>query len=285
VSRAKRPPKLETRVADAPATPTPTIEKLLERARVAGAGASGPSPNELRRAVDRIVAGDRSALGALAPMPGLGAIEVWSAITEIFGATADAAVIDATRTVAALQAATARVRAVAVAGGRIAVATARPASLLTLHLAFARVAAALGADVCDLADFGPMRADGRAARSLRWIGDVAVVTDGDALCATHDAGVGEEWMFAIRRPTLAITDGPFAQVALEHGVEVVALAGLDQVPLAVAARRDGRAIVVPVHTDRPSRAYRVLEACVLEALLDGAGGAAGQVTALSDVEL
>ncbi len=61
------------------------------------------------------------------------------------------------------------------------------------------------------------------------------------------------------RPALVVADGPFAEVAWEHGIEVVALAGLDRPALAVAARRDGRALIVPMRTDRPARAYSPIE--------------------------
>jgi mRNA-degrading endonuclease toxin of MazEF toxin-antitoxin module len=71
-------------------------------------------------------------------------------------------------------------------------------------------------------------------------------------------------MFAMPRPALVIADGPFAEVAWESGVEVVALAGLDRLALAVAtatARRE-TGVVVPLCTDRAARAYRVLEELV-----------------------
>ena len=42
------------------------------------------------------------------------------------------------------------------------------------------------------------------------------------------------------RPALVVADGPFADVAWEAGIDVIALAGLDRPALAVAANRDGR---------------------------------------------
>ena len=38
--------------------PPPTVEALVERAKIAGAGGAGPGPTELRRNVERLVAGD-----------------------------------------------------------------------------------------------------------------------------------------------------------------------------------------------------------------------------------
>jgi hypothetical protein len=131
--------------------------------------------------------------------------------------------------------------------------------LLTLHLAFAALVRDNDGELIDLADFGPIRADGRTSRWLRWVGGVAVVTDGRTLCATADGEAAREWLFAMPRPALVVADGPFVEVAWEGGIEVVALAGLDRPALALAANRDGRDVVVPVRTDRPARAYRVLE--------------------------
>ncbi|HEV7523894.1 MAG TPA: phosphatase [Acidimicrobiia bacterium] len=258
-----RPPRLEVRVGESRPAPAPTPELLVERSKLAGAGVPGPGPTEFRRTVERLVLGDRRALGELAPMEGLTAPDAWAAVTNAFGATASAAVIDPARTVAAARAAAARVRAVAATGARIALATSAPASLLTLHLAFAGLARAAGAEVVDLADFGPIRADGRTPRWLRWLGGVAVVSDGRALCDTRDGEAAREWLFSIPRPALVVADGAFAEVACETGIEVVAFAGLDRLSLAVAAAR-GRGTIVPLHTDRPARAYGVIEDLVDE---------------------
>ena len=88
----------------------------------------------------------------------------------------------------------------------------------------------------DLADFGPIRADGRTPRWLRWIGGVAVVSDG-ARAVRHARRRGGARV-DVRDPAAGarVADGPFAEVAWERGIEVVALAGLDRPGLAVAGR-------------------------------------------------
>jgi histidinol phosphate phosphatase hisN-like protein len=260
VSRSKnRPPHLEPAVPVAHEAAPPTPEARLEQAKVAGAGGSGPGPTELRRLLERMAVNDRRSLGELGPMPGLSTDEAWVAVTATYGATPTAATIDVARTLDATRRAAARIVEVGKAGARIAVATTRPASLLTVHMAWARLASAVGANVVDLADFGPIRADGRTPRWLRWIGSVAVVSDGRALCDTADGEAGREWMFAVPRPSLVVADGPFAEVAWEAGIEVIALAGLDRPGLAVAAARAGRALVVPMRTDRAARGYAPIE--------------------------
>jgi Phosphatase len=265
VSRARnRPPKLESHTGASQPTPPPSLETRLERSKIAGAG-SGPGPTEFRRMVEGLASGERRALGELGPIARITPADAWISIKSVFGATPDAPVIDAACTLAATRVAAARVRAVAESGTRVAFATAHPASLLPLHLAFAAVARSHGAEIVDLPDFGPFRADGRTPRRLRWVGGVAVVSDGDALCATRDGEPAREWTFAIPRPALVVADGVFAEVAWESGIEVVAFAGLDRPGLAVAAARTGRATVVPLRTDRPARAYTLLEDVVRRA--------------------
>ena len=257
---SNRPPKLESRVGESRPAPPPTLEARVDRAKIAGPAASGPGPTELRRNIDRLALGDRGALRELAPIAGLTAVDAWEEVARAFGASPEVAAIDAARTVAAVRAAAARVRVVAsTPGARVAVATANPASLLTVHLAFAGLARGRGADVVDLVDFGPIRADGRTPRWLRWVGGVAVVSDARSLCDTRDGEAAREWMFAIPRPSLVVADGPFAEVAWESGGEVVALTGLDRPGLAIAAARGGRGTIVPMHTDRPARSYAVIE--------------------------
>jgi hypothetical protein len=257
-SRARsRPPRLEPRTGNVRPAPPPTPAQLLERARVAGVE-MGVGARELRSGVERTVAGDRRTLGQLAPVMGLSLVEAWDTIAAVFGATADRPQIDPMRTLTAFDRAIQRARGVAAAGGAIAFATARPASLFSLHAAIARTARAAGAAVDSYADAGPLRADGRSPRWVRWIEGVAVVTDGASMLGTNDGEPAREWLFLTPRPALAVVDGPYAEVAFEAGIEVVVLAGLDRVALGIAAGRSSRATVVPMRTDRPPGAYEHL---------------------------
>jgi hypothetical protein len=193
-------------------------------------------------------------------------VEAWSAVATVFGATPETPTIDAGRTIALAHHAAARLRQVATAGGRIAFATAAPASLLGVYGALVGVARAAGATVEDSADVGPIRADGRHPRWLRWIDGVAVVTDTRSLFETRDGTAAREWMFVIPRPQLVVADGPFAEVAWEAGVEVVAFAGLDHCPLAVAAARGRRCSLVPMRVDRAPAAYQPVIAAFADPL-------------------
>jgi hypothetical protein len=249
VSKSRnRPPHLEPRVGPQFVVPPPSLEEVLERSHVAGSSATS-SPSELRRFVER-AAGDRV---HSAPLD-----DAWASVERVYGATISEPNIDPALTVSAAREAVARISAVAEVNGRVALATSLPASLLTFHLALARFARISGADVADGDDAGPMRVDGRADRYLRWVDGVAVVTDRQSLCTVRALEAAQEWLFMIPRPALVIADGPYAEVAVDAGIEVIALAGLEHCSLAVGSGKNRRCLVVPMWTDRAPGAYRPL---------------------------
>jgi Phosphatase len=262
MSKARnRPPRLESKIGRQEISPPPTLPELLERAHVAGrAAVTGPS--ELRRMVER-AAIDR-------PQPVL-LDEAWAAVHDVFGSTSEAPAIDPNLTIAAASRAVARIAEVAGRGAPIALATSRPASLLTVHLALARLARISGGDVIQGDDSGPLRVDGRTARVIRWVDGVAVVTDGNDLCSTRGTEAPLEWLFLIPRPALVVADGPYADVAIDAGIEVIAPAGLDHCTLAVGRSRDRNCSVIPMWTDCPPDAYRPLLEVALTAALSPNG--------------
>jgi hypothetical protein len=265
MARARsRPPRLESRAGETRPAPPPTIEQLLDRAKVTGRSGM-PGTTELRNTIERAVAGDRAALGLLRGFPGATIVDAWAAVTAEFGATARDPMIDASITLAAARRVGAKLGVGATAGQRVAFATASPASLLPLHLAMARLVRDAGGIVPEQDDAGPLRVEGRAARWLRWIDGVAVVTDRRSLLAAADGEAARELMFVLERPALVVADGAFAEAAWEAGVEVVALAGLDRCALALAAHAGDRATLLPLRTDRPSVSYRPLLEVLQEA--------------------
>jgi hypothetical protein len=192
------------------------------------------------------------------PIEGLTDLDVWNAVDAVFGASSAHPTIDPTCALDAAARAGDRIRRVAATGARIACVTSRPASLLGVHLAVARMAREAGGDLIEQLDAGPFRADGRTARALRWTDGVATVTDGRSLLATTDDESAREWLFVIPRPALVVADGPFAEAAWDAGIEVVAFAGLDRAGLGVAAMRSNRCTLVPCRTDRAPAAYAPL---------------------------
>jgi hypothetical protein len=239
------------------------LRELLKRGRVAGR-----SPRfgreEVLAIARRIAVGSPRALLGAAPLGDITTAQATEAICAVYGWEGDGprARIAASRTIEGFDDACARLLEVARAGGRIAFATARPASLLPLYQDLAAVAADSGAEVVD----GVESAGFGSGRRLRWLEHVAVVSDGLALLGEDDPAAGEELLFTVARPDLVVADRGFAGAALGAGLEVVAFADLDAAVFAVAAHR-GRAVrVVPLDERRPPAAYAPLRDRLAELL-------------------
>ena len=179
------------------------------------------------------------------------------AMTSVFGWKGDGprARIAPSHTVAGFTAACERVLEVARAGGRLAFATSRPASLFVVHRALAAAADQAGGQVLEAEECGPI---GHRGERIWWLDGVAMITDGEGLLGEESVQAADELLFTLPRPDLVVADRAFAGVALAAGLEVVAFADLDAVALAVAAWR-GRAIrLVPLNERRPPNAYTPL---------------------------
>jgi hypothetical protein len=233
------------------------VQEELVRARVSGPG-STPGPSEIRRLVERAAERDPAVL----------LDDAWAEVEAVFGATLASPHIDPDLAIAAARRAVRKIVEVASTGARISLATSRPASLITFYLALARLARISGGDVADDEDSSPLRVDGRASRAIRWVDGVAMVTDGDALCGTRGLEAPQEWLFLVPRPALAVADGPYADAALDAGVDVIALGGLEHCSLAVDRRRGRPCTVVPLWPDREPAAYRPLIEVALAAAVE-----------------
>lgn len=253
--RRDRPPRLDDPTPRHPAAPTPprppTLRSLVVARRLAGPH-TRLGRAEIAAVVARLAAGNPEATLGL----DLGRItrdEAWAALDAGWGYTGDGprASIDPERTIAGTASAALRLRAVAAAGGRVALATGRPASLLATYRALATWLSGQGAEVLAYEAFGPLA----GGRSLWWLDGVATVTDGASILADDGQTSGEEWLFAVGRPDLVVADRGFAAAALAADLETVAFADLDAVVLGVAARRDRPVRLVPLDDRRPPEAY------------------------------
>jgi hypothetical protein len=90
---------------------------------------------------------------------------------------------------------------------------------------------------------------------VRFVDGVACVTDGESLLAVRGHEAPSELEFCLPRPGLVCADGVFAAHFAAAGVPVVALGGLDMLPLAVAAGRGAPITVVPLDVCRLPAAY------------------------------
>jgi hypothetical protein len=254
---SRLPPKLPDHT-DAPGAShererEPNLRELLKQEHVAGRSLRF-GRDEVLGVMRNVVQGTPSALLGFPGFPALTNEHVEAAVEAVYGWDGDGprARIAPGRTVDGFTTAVARVLEVARSGGRVTFATARPAALLPLHRRLAARAAAEGARLLaarETSGFGP------AARRVRWIDHVAVLTDGAALLADSSTEAAEEWLFTLPRPDLVVADHLYAGVAAASGLEVVAFADLDAVALAVASWQ-GRAVrVVPLDDRRPPAAY------------------------------
>jgi hypothetical protein len=251
--------------------------------RVAGP-APGPkkpsAPSPARRLIEAGVCGPHLRLGRgevlaaarrLAGHPGalhldgepVTADEVRDAIADAAGPFNGARVaIDPDRVLVAASRAGNRLGAITHAGGRVAFATAQPASLLPLYGALARACRAGGATLLEVDHSGPYR----AGRSLWWHDGVAVATDGRQLCDERDDAAGDEWLFTVGRPAVAVADGIFAVAAIAAGLDTIAFADLDTPGPALAAHRGRPVEVVTVASGRPPGAYLPVRDALLATL-------------------
>jgi len=266
--RRNRPPRLDVEPVatftddpvgaappgDAPAK-VPTLRRRILEARIAGPHAHF-GRDAVKASIRALVNADRRAQLGCDGLDACTSDEVRDALGSTHGWDPQGAraAIDPDCTLAALEAAGIRIAEAAQAGARIAVATARPASLLGLAQFVAAEAAALGGRVL-VSDRAAI--DRAAGRELWWIGGVAVLTDGRALLASD--GAGDDWLFAVGRPDLVVADRVYAGSALRAGCDVVAWADLDAPALSLAAARGRPILVVPLDERRPAAAYEVAE--------------------------
>jgi hypothetical protein len=205
----------------------------------------------------RLVEGDARVRAGLPPFADLGMEHVERAVTAVFGWKGDGprARIAPARTHDAFAIARDRISEVARGRGRIAFATARPASMLALYRALAASAVDDGAEVLEQTESGVV---GPGGRRLWWIDGVAVLTDHASLLGDDSVAAADELLFCLPAPDLVVADHGYAGVALARGHEVVAFADLDAVALAVASWRGQAVRVVPLDQGRPPGAYAPL---------------------------
>lgn len=263
--RRRRPPLLPD--PEPARSPDAGSRRATPRARLVVAHVTGRHPRlgraEVAHAVARLVAGAPDATLDL----DLGAPdrdEVWRAIADGWGWNGEGAraVIAPESTLEGLEAAVELLLAVAGGGGRIAVATSQPASLLPLARAFAETATAAGGDLLTGDEF---RLTGRGDRALWWHDQVAVVAADGSLVRDDGLEAGGEWLFALGRPDLVVADRGFAAAGLAAGHETIALADLDALAFGVARRRGLPVRLVPLAMGCPPAAYAPL----IEAVIAG----------------
>lgn len=145
---------------------------------------------------------------------------------------------------------------------RIVLATGHPVGLAHLYVELGRFLGRLGCEILRPADgVAWKKRDGRLRR-IRYLGDVAVITDRTAPRHTH-SGVPMTRVLDVERPDLVLADHGWAGAAIEAGVETVAIADVND-PALIVAKAQGRTDVVLVMDDnvRPEDYWPVFQAIV-----------------------
>lgn len=261
---AARPSGLGASARSAPPT------RGLVAARITGPHAR-LGRDAVRAALRALVAGDPGARLGCGGLERCSIDEVRDALVASHGWDPEPAraAIDPRATLAAARRAAARLADAAERGARVALATSRPASLLGLAQG---VAAHLGAGGATVLVAERAAIDGSPGRDVRWIGGVAVVSDGQALLGVDGAAAGTDWLFAMGRPDLVVADRGFAGTALRAGLEVIAWADLDAPALSLAAARGQPVLVVPLDEQRVPAAYEPLVRLLTEPPEHGPSG-------------
>ena len=215
-----RPPRLEPVRREPEPAPPPTAVQLLRRNRVAGPLRS-PGPTELRHLVSGVASADRSVLLGLAPFEGCTVEEVRAVLLSRWGASPERPETDPELTLASTAEAADRLASMSCARARITFATSRPASLLPLLGHLARLARGVGAELAEEPDSPRFRCDGRAGRVLRWVGGVAVVSDGRSVLATDDRAAAEFQRLHAMRLRVGTLDLRIAAIVLARGARLL----------------------------------------------------------------
>jgi hypothetical protein len=162
--------------------------------------------------------------------------------------------IDPDLTLAALDAAAQLLAQTAAAGGSVLLATGHPAGLLEVHLGLAAGLRAAGCPLRRAAAgwrYSEMHGGDEEFREIRWVNDVAVVSDRGQLNHTHSARPMQAVLAELAEsgqapPDLVVADHGWAGAAAEGGLPVVGFADCNDPALFIGQEEGKVAVVVPL---------------------------------------
>jgi Phosphatase len=252
-SHAARLPALDDRWIPSPRQHDELVAGLLE-GRVAGPVTSHPMDN-VRRNIALLCEGDEDKqfgmsrlAGAMEPDDVLDAVAAAAGFRPDPSARTGPTAIDPERVLAACQRAGDRLAAACARGERMILATGHPVGLMLLYGQVGRQLSERGVTLLHPADGARLRDDALGGRRrLRYLFDVAIVTDASRATHTH-SGFPMRRMLQDVRPDLVFADHGFAGAAIEAGVEAISIADVND-PALILARELGRTREVIVMDD------------------------------------
>jgi hypothetical protein len=251
-AHARRLPDIDDRWTVRPHTRQELLEGL--RAGKAAGVAAHPLDN-VRRNIELLIEQDPDKLFGMTNMPGdLRFDEILDLVEAEAGEPIDRSArfgpvhIAAEPILDACELLGDRLAAAAAGGERVLVATGHPNGLDVLYRELARLLADRGAKLLHPADGATIQEPGRPGPwQIRYLGDVALVTDEFAAKHTH-AGDAMRRMLEDDRPDLVLGDHGYAGAAIEAGVEAVSVADVND-PALIVAKAQGRTRIVVVMDD------------------------------------
>ena len=247
----------------------------LCESRIAGNVAT-PRDNNLR-SYRRVVTGDEYASFGLDLDPGWTVEAVLEVMARRCGVSPDHFVheggdtIDPEHTIDALDAAAEHLAKAAADRVRVIVATGHPAGLLPVHLAVAAALREAGCAVLSPARgwrYEEWRRNREELREIRYVADVAMVSNRGELCHTHSAEPMRAMLRDLRRdgeapPDLVFADHGWAGAAGAAGVTVIAFADSNDPALFLGAEEGKIAVTVPLDDNVAPHLYTPMTAYLL----------------------
>ena len=155
--------------------------------------------------------------------------------------------IDPERTIEGLDAAADLLAQAAADKARVVVATGHPTGVLSLHLLVAARIAAAGCELLTPADGELVSAGHLPPRArIRYLGDVAMLTNGADFLHTHAAEPMQALLAAGPRPDLVVADHGWAGAAAEAGITTIGLADTNDPAMFVGAEEGKVTVAVPL---------------------------------------
>lgn len=252
------------------------LRAYLCQARIAGDVAT-PRDNNLR-SYRRVVTGDEYASFGLDLDPEWTVEAVLEVMARRCGVSPDhffvdgADTIDPDHTLDALDAAAEHLTKAAADRARVIVATGHPAGLLPVHLAVVAALRDAGCTVLTPARgwrYEEWRRNREETREIRYVADVAMVSNRGELCHTHSAEPMRAMLRDLRRlgeapPDLVVADHGWAGAAGAAGLTVVGFADSNDPALFLGAEEGKIAVAVPLDDNVEPHLYGPLTAYLLD---------------------
>jgi len=254
-----------------PLTDRQVLRQHLVTSRIAGDVATPRQSNVA--AMHRLADGDPRTWFGLPPSTSYSYPDVLAIMVERVGVDGDvertdgADTIDPDLTIDRLDAMAVRLREAAQRRETVFIATGHPAGVLAIHL---RIAAALLRAGCELLtpDAGRTWSYAGGKRQLRYIADVAVLSDRGELNHTHASLPMAELLDDGLAPTLVVADHGWAGAAGAAGIDVVCFADCNDPALVVGEAQGLISVAVPLDDNVLPHLYDPLADRLVAAIAD-----------------